>query len=88
MSGSHTTQSKLFLTGTSFAVGYLLKKLLKKVWKKKYNEDPPGEIASEKINWFKLFIWTFLSGLVLRLIKVGIKRTLVLKLKDEDLLME
>lgn len=88
MATSHTKSSKLALTATSVFIGYLIKKMLKKGWKNQYDENPPGDVISERINWGKLILWTFLSGLLLRLIKVGIKRSLALVLKKQDLLVE
>lgn len=88
MSTSHTKASKLSVTATSIFLGYIIKKLLKKGWKKKYDENPPGDVISEEINWGKLILWTVLSGLLLRLIKVGIKRSLAIVLKKQDLLVE
>lgn len=88
MAASHTKNSKLVISVISISIGYFLKHMLKKGWKKTYNEDPPGETLHEEINWGKLIIWTLLSGLILRLIKVGLKRTVALKLKHEDLLVD
>ena len=84
----HSNESKTLIAGISILIGIGLKLLLRKGWEIKYDEEAPDINTSEKLNWGKLFLWTFMTGLVLRIIKISLKRTLTIAMKREKLLMK
>lgn len=78
--------NKLIITGISIAAGIGLKQLMKKFWVHQYDEDPPGLKESGNLHWGKLFLWTLMTGMILRIVKVAIKRSLFIATKKNKLL--
>lgn len=88
MAKSLRSRNKIIITGISIAVGVGLKKLMKKFWVQQYHEEPPDLQASENLQWGKLFLWTLMTGMLLRVIKVAIKRSLTIAVNKNDLLAQ
>lgn len=82
----HTDFSKILVTGISILIGIGIKGIFVKGWMNTYNEEPPGLKPSDKIEWGKLILWTFFSGLLLRLVKVMVKRSLTIAMKRKGML--
>lgn len=76
------TVKKLILASASFIVGYTLKQLAQKEWKKLYDEEPPTTHPSEEINWKKVIIWSVITGTVISSADLATKRYLTLKLES------
>jgi hypothetical protein len=86
MADSPTKRNKIIVTGISIAIGYGIKQLMKKFWVYKYREGPPGLKESENLQWGKLLLWTLMTGMILRVVKVAIKRSLTIAIKKNNLL--
>lgn len=86
MHKSQESAIKTIITVISLAVGFGIKQLMKEGWKKTYDEEPPGEKMDEEIDWGKLILWTIVSGLIYRIMKVGIKRSMAVTMKNRDML--
>lgn len=72
----------LVITSVSVIVGYTLKQLAQKEWKKVYDEEPPTTHPSEEINWKKVIMWSVITGTVISSAKLATKRYLTLKMDD------
>lgn len=74
------TVKSLIISGSAVIVGYALKQLAQKEWKKLYDEEPPSTHPSEEINWKKVIIWSVITGTIISSAKLATKRFLTLKL--------
>lgn len=77
---SDDTGKALIITGASVLVGYSLRKLARKKWKKVYNEEPPTTNPSQEINWKKVILWSIITGTVISSAQLATSRYLNLKL--------
>lgn len=74
---------KYLVSGLTMLSAIVVRRLIEYVWKVTTHEEPPKNPASRKVGWQEAFLFTILTGLLVSITKLLIRRNVAVELEDE-----
>jgi len=74
---------KLAVSGMTLVSAIVVRRLIEFVWKQSTNSEPPKNPASRSVGWQEAFLFTIISGLLVSVTKLLIRRNVAVELEDE-----
>jgi len=71
------------VSGLTMLSAIIVKKLIEYLWKAATDEEPPKNPASQKVGWQQAFLFTVLTGLLVSITKLFIRRNVAVELEEE-----
>lgn len=74
---------KLAVSGMTLLSAIVVRRLIEYVWKQSTDREPPKNPASRRVGWQEAFMYTIISGLLVSVTKLLIRRNVALEVEDE-----
>jgi hypothetical protein len=74
---------KYLVSGLTMLSAIVVRRLIEYVWQATTNEAPPKNPASRKVGWQEAFLFTILTGLLVSITKLLIRRNVAVELEEE-----
>ncbi len=73
---------QLAVSGMTMISTILIKRLIEYAWKKNTQREPPKNPASRSVGWQEALLYTVISGLLVSITKLLIRRNIALEIED------
>lgn len=73
----------LAVSGMTMISAIVVKRLIEYVWKKSTDRNPPKNPASRSVSWKEALLYTVVSGLLVSITKLLIRRNIALEIEDD-----
>jgi hypothetical protein len=70
------------ISGLTVFTAIAVRRLVEFIWRKSTHEDPPKNPAERSVSWQQAFLYTVLSGLLVSIAKLLIRRNVKLELDE------
>jgi hypothetical protein len=74
---------KYLVSGLTMLSAIVVRRLIEYLWKAATDEEPPKNPASRKVEWQEAFLFTMLTGLLVSMTKLFIRRNVAVELEEE-----
>ena len=74
---------KYAVSGMTLLSAIFVRRLIEYVWKQSTDREPPKNPASSRVGWQEAFLYTIISGLLVSVTKLLIRRNVALEVEDE-----
>lgn len=74
---------KYAISGMSLISAIVVRRLIEYVWRLSTDREPPKNPASHNVGWQEAFAFTIITGLLVSVTKLIIRRNVALEIEDE-----
>ena len=70
------------VSGLTLLSAIVVRRLIEYVWKQSTNSEPPKNPASHKVSWQEAFLFTIITGIMVSVTKLLIRRNVAVELEE------
>jgi len=74
---------KYAVSGMTLLSAIVVRRLIEYAWKQSTDREPPKNPASRRVSWQEAFLYTIISGLLVSVTKLLIRRNVALEVEEE-----